>query len=315
MSTNPLCDSVRDLAESKLSPPRRVNEHLCAVAADETIHFLRTHKDGAFFCYVAFDAPHDPHIVPPDFPVKYDPEQIPLPPNFLPRHPFDNGEMRVRDELLLPRPRPPEAVRQMNADYYRYITFLDSQIGRILAALDASPFATNTLVVFSADSGVARGSHGLIGKQNLYEYDSVRVPLIIAGPGIPAGKTTDALCYLYDVLPTLGAWCGVSPPPKSEGLDLSALLRGGGQGRDSLVFAYREVQRAIATQDWKLIRYPKVRRTQLFNLHDDPYEIHNLANDPKYAAKRDTLSARLTRELAAAGDNDPQRGVPGRNEQ
>jgi arylsulfatase A-like enzyme len=225
------------------------------------------------------------------------------------QHPFDNGEMAVRDEMLLPHPRPPEAVRQMNADYYRYITFLDSQIGRILDALAASPHATNTIVVFSADSGVARGSHGLIGKQNLYEYDSVRVPLIIAGPGIPAGKKTDALCYLYDVLPTLGAWCHVPALPKSDGMDLGAVLRGGGRARESLVFAYRDVQRAIATADWKLIRYPKAGQTQLFNLHDDPYEMHNLAADPNHAAILADLSARMNKELAAAGDNDPNRGA------
>jgi arylsulfatase A-like enzyme len=306
MSTNPLSDSVRDLENGKLSAPRRVNEHLCAAFADEVIQFLKEpRKTSPFFCYVPFDAPHDPHIVPPDFPVIYDPAKIPLPPNFLPQHPFDNGEMSVRDEKLLPHPRPPEGVRKLNAEYYRYITFLDAQIGRILDALASSPFATNTIVVFSADSGVARGSHGLIGKQNLYEYDSVRVPLIIAGPGIPTGQTTDAMCYLYDVLPTLGARCGVPAPQKSEGLDLNKVLDGGIGGRESLVFAYRGVQRAIATREWKLIRYPKVNQVQLYNLREDPYEIHNLAGKPEYAARVAELNARLTKELTAAGDKQP----------
>jgi arylsulfatase A-like enzyme len=307
MATNPLSAFVQDLKKGKLSKPRLAHEHLCAVAADEAIRFLREHKKGPFFCYVAFDAPHDPHIVPADFPVTYDPAKMPLPPNFLPQHPFDNGEMSIRDELLLAHPRPPDAVRQMNADYYRYITYLDAQIGRILDALAASPFATNTIVVFSADSGVARGSHGLIGKQNLYEYDSVRVPLIIAGPGVPAGKTSEAMCYLYDVLPTLGAMCGVPSPPKSEGLDLSRVLREAGQkGRSSLVFAYQNVQRALATRDWKLIRYPKANQTQLFNLQDDPYEIHDLAGHSEYSARVAELTERLKVELAAAGDREPQ---------
>jgi arylsulfatase A-like enzyme len=307
MSYHPLDAPVQDLKNGKLSKPRRPHEHLCAVAADEEIRFLHEHKKGPFFCYVAFDAPHDPHIVPPNFPIKYDAAKMPLPPNFLPQHPFDDGEMSIRDEVLLPHPRPPDAVRQMNADYYRYISYLDAQIGRILKALAASPFATNTIVVFSADSGVARGSHGLIGKQNLYEYDSVRVPLIIAGPGIPANTTTTAMCYLYDVLPTLGAMCGVPPPPKSEGLDLSAVLRGTSQtGRPSLVFAYKNVQRALATPDWKLIRYPKVNRTQLFNLQDDPYEIHDLAGLPQYAARVAEMTAQMKTELAAAGDHEPQ---------
>jgi arylsulfatase A-like enzyme len=154
---------------------------------------------------------------------------------------------------------------------------------------------------------VARGSHGLIGKQNLYEYDSVRVPLIIAGPGVPAGKTSEAMCYLYDVLPTLGAMCGVPSPPKSEGLDLSRVLREAGQkGRSSLVFAYQNVQRALATRDWKLIRYPKANQTQLFNLQDDPYEIHDLAGHSEYSARVAELTERLKVELAAAGDREPQ---------
>ncbi len=224
--TNPLRASVSDLNDGKLTAPHPVREHLCALFANEAIRFLSEHQGRQpFFCYVPFNAPHDPHIVPDDFPVRYDSATIPLPPNFLPQHPFDNGEMHIRDEELLPHPRPPQAVRKMIADYYRYISYLDMQIGRVLNALEKSPYAKNTIVVFSADSGVARGSHGLIGKQNLYEYDSVRVPLIVAGPGIPAGKTTEAMCYLYDVLPTLGAMCRVPTPPKSDGLDLSAVWR------------------------------------------------------------------------------------------
>ena len=255
--TNPLKAKLRDLKQGRLTAPRLTKEHACAAFADAAIDFLHQPHKRPFFCYVAFDGPHDPHIVPADFPIHYDADQIPLPANFLPKHPFDNGDLDVRDEKLLPIPRPPEAVRQMNADYYRYISYLDMLMGRILDAVEASPDAANTYVVFAADSGVARGSHGLIGKQNLYEYDSVRVPLIIAGPGIPRHQATDALCYLYDVLPTLGARCGVKPPPKSEGIDLSATLRDPSHaGRPDLVFAYRNAQRAIATPEWKLIRYP-----------------------------------------------------------
>src|SRR5207249_11757607 len=108
-------------------------------------------------------------------------------------------------------------------EYYRYISYLDSQIGRVLDALETSPHADNTYVVFSADSGVARGSHGLIGKQNVYEH-SVRVPLLIRGPGIPAGKRTDAVGSLFDVLPTLGKLCGVPAPRTSEGIEFTASL-------------------------------------------------------------------------------------------
>lgn len=307
MSRNPLQDNVQDFADGGLSAPRPAGQHLCAAFADEAIRFIREHQGGPFLCYVPFDGPHDPHIVPDDFPVRYDPQAIPLPPNFLPAHPFSNGEMNIRDEKLLPHPRPPGAVREMLAEYYRYISYLDMLSGRILDALAASPQGSNTIVVFAGDSGVARGSHGLIGKQNLYEH-SVRVPLIIAGPGVAGGRSTDALCYLYDVFPTLGAWCGVTPPPASEGRDLAAVLRDPAQpGRTELVFAYKGVQRAITLAEWKLIRYPQVDRTQLFHLADDPYEQRDLSADPAHAERRRDLQQLLATKLLEAGDRRADR--------
>ena len=300
--TDPLKAPLSDMVNGKLTEPKQSAKHACAVFADEAVRFLQEHKGGPFFCYVAFDGPHDPHVVPPDYPVRYTPDQRLLPPNFLPQHPFNNGEMTIRDEMLLPHPRSPEAVEAMMADYYRYISFLDQQIGRILDALAASPYATNTLVVFSADSGVARGSHGLIGKQNLYEH-SVRVPLIIAGPAIPAGTQSAAMCYLYDVLPTLGRLCGVTNPEPSEAHEFTATLRDPERpARYELVFAYRNVQRGIRDDRWKLIRYPQINKTQLFDLRNDPFERSDLAGKSKSAAKVQDLTARLERSLKAYGD-------------
>jgi len=306
--TNPLKASLCDVTDGKLTKPQVAAKHACAVFADEAVRFLKEHSGGPFFCYVAFDAPHDPHIVPEDFPIRYAAADIPLPPNFLPQHPWDNGEMKIRDEVLLPHPRPPAAVRQMLADYYRYISYLDAQIGRVLDALEVSPYAKNTLVVFSADSGVARGSHGLIGKQNLYEH-SLRVPLLISGPGIPAGKRTDAMCYLFDVLPTLGKLCGVPPPRTSEGIDLSRTLRDPAlPARAQLMFAYRNVQRAVRDERWKLIRYPLVDKTQLFDLQADPQEITNLADKPEHAAKVREMTELLEKQQQRFGDGK-ERGL------
>ncbi len=303
---NPLQLKLSDLVDGKLTPPHTSAGHSCAIFADETIRFLKEHQGGPFFAYVPFDAPHDPHIVPADFSVKYDPAKIPLPASFLPQHPWDNGEMTVRDEKLLPWPRPPERIQAYLAEYYRYISYLDTQIGRILDALAASPYATNTIIVFSADSGVACGSHGLLGKQNLYEFDSVRVPLIISGPGISAGKRTDALCYLFDVLPTLGKLCSVPTPNGSEGLEFTATLRDPARPvRAELMFAYKNLQRAWCNDRWKLIRYPQVDKTQLFDLQADPQEATNLADSPQYAAKVAELTARLKKLQQESGDDAP----------
>ena len=304
---NPLQAPTSDmLPTGKLTPSKISPKHLCEEATDETLAFLRS-QDGKkpFFSYLAFDGPHDPHIVPDDFPVKYDVASIPLPPNFLPQHPFDNGEMVIRDEQLMKWPRPEADVKTMLAEYYRYVSFLDVQVGRVLDAVDASPHAANTIVVYAADSGVARGSHGLIGKQNLYEH-SMRVPLIVAGPGIATDKRSEAMCYLFDVLPTLGKLCGVAEPKGSNGREFAEVLKDPAQpGRPFLMFGYKSIQKALNDGRWKLIRYPHVDRTQLFDLQSDPCETKDLAAQPEHAERIKAMLAKLAAEMKADGDNDP----------
>jgi arylsulfatase A-like enzyme len=304
---NPLKAPTSDLLPTgKLTPGKVGPKHLCEEATDETLAFLKS-QDGKkpFFSYLAFDGPHDPHIVPEGFPIDYATASIPLPPNFLPQHPFDNGEMVIRDEQLMKWPRPEADVKTMLAEYYRYISFLDVQVGRVLDAVDASPYAANTIIVYAADSGVARGSHGLIGKQNLYEH-SMRVPLIVAGPGIAADKRSDALCYLFDVLPTLGKLCGVATPSGSNGREFTAVLKDPSQpARPFLMFGYKSIQKAFSDGRWKLIRYPHVDRTQLFDLQADPYETKDLSALPEHAERIQAMLAKLSAEMKADGDNDP----------
>ena len=304
---NPLKAPTSDmLPTGKLTPGKIGPKHLCEEATDETLAFLKS-QDGKrpFFSYLAFDGPHDPHIVPEGFPIDYAPASIPLPTNFLPQHPFDNGEMVIRDEQLLPWPRKQADIQTMLAEYYRYISFLDVQVGRVLDAVDASPYAANTIIVYAADSGVARGSHGLIGKQNLYEH-SMRVPLIIAGPGIAADKRSEAMCYLFDVLPTLGKLCGVATPSGSNGREFADALKDPAQpGRPFLMFGYKSIQKALSDGRWKLIRYPHVDRTQLFDLQADPYETKDLSALPEHAERIKAMLAKLAAEMKADGDNDP----------
>ncbi|WP_435020468.1 sulfatase-like hydrolase/transferase [Tundrisphaera sp. TA3] len=298
---------LRDIGpDRKFTAPRPAAEHAVKMFADAAIGFLgdRKGQDGPFLCYVAFNAPHDPRKAPKAYHDHFDPARIPLPANFLPVHPFDNGAMKLRDELLAPFPRTVEDTRRQLADYYAAIEHLDHQVGRILDALRVNGQAGDTVVVFASDHGLAIGSHGLFGKQSLYEH-SMRAPLIFAGPGIPRGKRTEAMAYLLDIFPTLGHLAGVPGPEGSEGIDLAPAFNDPSAGRPAIFTAYAKGQRAIRDGRWKLIAYPPLNLTQLFDLDADPAETRDLAGDPRYAAEVARLTAMLRARQAEFGDDLP----------
>jgi arylsulfatase A-like enzyme len=272
---------------------------------DGAIRFLKERKgDRPFFCYLAFEAPHDPRVAAKEYMDRYQRDKVPLPANYLPLHPFDNGEMTVRDETLAPWPRTKEEVRRHLHDYYAVITGLDHHIGRLLKTLDDLKLRENTLIVFSSDHGLAVGSHGLMGKQNLYE-DGMRVPLVLAGPGVPKGRS-QALVYLFDLFPTVCDLTGVKAPTGLDGRSLAPILTGKQtKVRDTLFLAYRDVQRAVRDERWKLIRYPHINRTQLFDLKDDPHETRDLAGRPEYREREKRLLAEMQRWQTELGDTAP----------
>jgi arylsulfatase A-like enzyme len=231
--------------------------------ADAAIKFLEQHDTAAgakpFFCYIAFTAPHDPRQPPPGFPANYK-SRPPLPKNFSPQLPFDNGFMNGgRDENLGAWPRTEAMIRDQLAEYYAMIEHLDARIGRILDVLKRRGLAENTIVVYAADNGLALGSHGLLGKQSVFEH-SMRTPLILSGPRIPQGQSTEAFTYLLDIFPTLCELAGVPAPAGIFGESLRPLWDGSKkQIRDTLFLPYIQVQRAVRDERWKLIRYPKAR--------------------------------------------------------
>ncbi|MGQ9770362.1 MAG: sulfatase-like hydrolase/transferase [Thermogutta sp.] len=280
------------------------NKFSSELFADACIEFLRGYRgEKPFLAYVAFTAPHDPRTPPEEFRKRYDPADISLPPNFLPEHPFDNGELRVRDELLTSFPRHPDEIRRHIAEYYGMITHLDAQIGRIIAALAETGHLEDTLVVFAGDNGLAVGQHGLMGKQNLYEH-SQRVPLIFTGPGIPAGRS-DALVYLFDVYPTVFELLGVPLPDGVEGRSLVPIIQGKTTAvRESVFGAYRGFQRSVRTESYKYIRYRVGQEIneQLFDLRADPWETRNLANERAMQDVKHQLQQELEQWRRELGD-------------
>ncbi|MEM7366001.1 MAG: sulfatase-like hydrolase/transferase [Pseudomonadota bacterium] len=272
---------------------RHSSEILCDVTAD----FIRQQsEDQPFFCYTALLAPHDPRTMPQAYLDMYPFEEVDLPPNVMGGHPFDNGALKIRDEMLAEFPRDPEDMRRHNAEYYAMITHLDNEFGKVLDALDDAGLADNTIIVFAGDNGLAVGQHGLMGKQNCYEH-SIRVPLIFAGPGIPEGQQNDSYVYLLDIYRTLCELIGLPVPDSVEGENLVPTIEDSSVSvRNHLYFAYVACMRAVKSRTHKLIEYAprdKERVTQLFDLNNDPWEINNLADDPEHGALIDELRSAM----------------------
>ncbi len=273
--------------------------------ADAVIEFVKAH-DGKkpFFVYLAPSVPHDPRVAPAEFHKLYDPAKLTLSKNFMKQHPFDNGELNVRDEKVAPVPRTEADMRQHLADYYACVTALDHELGRVLDSLKDSKQLENTVVVFTSDQGLAVGGrHGLMGKQNLYEH--FKSPLVLAGPSVPKGKS-DALVYLFDLFPTLCELAGAEVPKGVEGKSLVPVVAGKEtKVRDHLFAAYKDVQRMVRGGQWKLIWYPKVERFQLFDLSADPDELKDLSGSADHAARMKDMRALLAREQKTWGDTAP----------
>ncbi len=295
---------VRDLGpDGKLTEQRTGEKFSSELFADAAIRFLET-QDGAkpFFLYSAFTAPHDPRQPPPGYPANYA-SRPPLPANFLPQLPFDNNAMNGgRDENLGAWPRTEAMIRDQLAEYYAMIEHLDTQIGRILATLQRRGLAENTIIVYAADNGLALGSHGLLGKQNVFEH-SMRTPLIIGGPGIPRGRSSQAFTYLLDIFPTLCELTGIAPPAGVFGQSVRPLWDGTKTAlRDTVFLPYIQVQRAVRDDRWKLICYPKIGFIQLFDLQKDPDEMKSVYDDPAHAAHVTRLFAQMQSWQTKVGD-------------
>ena len=182
---------------NELSP-----KHSSTLYTDAAIEFIKNYKKNEpFYLNLSFQAPHDPREMPDSYLKVYNPDSIKLPKNFKEKHPFDNGELDIRDEWLATYPRNQEEIKANIAAYYAMISHMDYEIGRLLDTLEEKNIFKNTYIVFAGDNGLAVGQHGLMGKQNLYEH-SINVPLIFTGPNIENSIKKD-LVYLFDVFPTI----------------------------------------------------------------------------------------------------------------
>jgi len=294
-----------------------------------------------FFIYFGFSHPHDTRNGTPELLAKYgavnhtdqnslppaNPKQPQLQENYLPAHPFFHGHPGLRDEERVSgvwKNRDEQTIRNELGREYACDENIDIQLGKVLKKLEEMGELDNTYIVYTADHGIAIGRHGLTGKQNLYEH-TWRVPFIVKGPGIEAGKRVEGNIYLLDILPTVCDLAGIEIPESVQGKSFKPVLKGEKElMRDAMYGVYcggpKPGMRCVKKGDWKLVKYDlmdgTIRKTQLFNLAENPNEYlpehhktgemeTNLASNPLYADKLAEMEALLLEQMKA--NDDPYR--------
>lgn len=313
--------------------------------AEQVLNYLADRETAAetdpFFIYFGFSHPHDTRDGKPELLAKYgavnhtdknslppaNPKQPQLPVNYLPEHPFFHGHPNLRDEERVSgvwKNRDKQTVRNELGREFACVENIDIQLGKVLKKLEEMGEMDNTYIIYTADHGIAIGRHGLMGKQNLYEH-TWRVPFIVKGPGIEPGKRVEGNIYLLDVLPTLCDLANIETPSTVDGKSFVPVLKGETNSiRDVMYGVYcggtKPGMRCVKKGDWKLIKYDvmngTIRKTQLFNLAENPNEFlkehnkpgkmeRNLAEDPAYADKLEEMEALLLEQMKA--NDDPYR--------
>jgi len=295
-------------------PPER---HTEAWLTDKALEFLDGGRDEGrpFFLYLSFDFPHAPFNVPPGYEELYDPEEIPDPPT-VPAGANLSGhagqEWKLWDQWLQETSQ--QERRMSTLRYYALCSYVDAQFGRVLRRLEEMGEMANTFAVFTSDHGEMLGERRRFSKYCLYE-GSVRVPLILAGPGTRQQGTVDERpAELVDVLPTLLSVAEQTTPPQLPGASLLAEPARAGSFSEMHGTGYEKAQKAPAymwrTHDWKLITYlpgdaagaqVRVREAQgeLYDLRADPQELENLYEDPDHLSVRERLTGELLMHLAS----------------
>lgn len=310
--------------------------------AKQVLGYLNDRESAAatdpFLIYFGFSHPHDTRDGTPELLEKYgavnhtdtlalppaNAKQPPLQDNYLEAHPFFHGHPELRDEERVSgvwKNRDEQTVRNELGREYACSENIDMQLGMVLKKLEELGELENTYIIYTSDHGMSVGRHGLMGKQNLYEH-TWRVPFIVKGPGITAGKRVKGNIYLLDVLPTLCDLAGIAIPESVEGTSFKPILNGEKETvREVMYGVYsggtKPGMRTVKKGDWKLIKYDvmdgSVRETQLFNLAENPHEYlkehhkegemqTNLAENPKYAEKLAEMEQLLLEQMKLHDD-------------
>lgn len=250
--------------------------------------------------YIGVTIPHPPFRAPQKYLDLYPPKDVPLP--NIPAGHLDNLHpvfQTLRDFSRFSTPISEERVRRARSAYYAMITELDDYLGTVLDALERRGTLKDTVIIYTADHGEMLGEHGMWLKRALYE-GAVRVPLIMAGAGLPAGKVIDTPVSSVDLTATLLDLGGVPHQQGLRGKSLLPLIAGDANAAPSHVYSECHTEGnctgsfMIRKGDWKYLYFSFYGNNLLFNLREDPGELNNLAGRPETAAIEKELHNTLT---------------------
>jgi len=305
--------------------------HQATWCADRAIDFIEATagSDGPWLFSVNPFDPHPPFDPPPEYldPYLNDLGAIPLPN-------YEAGELAEKDALRALRESQgfqddwyPEMDdddhRLVRAAYWAMCDHLDDQVARLLEALERTGQRGETLVVFTSDHGTMLGDHGVYRKGPYMYEPAVRVPLIVAGPGVEAGVEADGLVELSDIAPTLLDAAGVAIPDRIQTESLWPVLVGASDPDDIRETVYCEHYDSMCAEDhsvphgtavrtdrYRLVRWHALDDGELYDLYEDPDERHDRWDDPEYAEAKTRLLERLSDRMFETVDPMPERRAP-----
>ncbi len=265
------------------------------------VNWLRDHaariKDKPWALFVGYVSPHPPFQVPQRLFDLYPLQQIPLPSTSRSTHPSD---LHLRHIMGTKELSDPDILRRVAAGYFGLITHLDEQIGEVLATVDDLGLSNDTRFVYTSDHGELFGAHGLFGKSNMYE-GALRVPMILAGPGVRRNETVAQVVSHVDLFPTvIEAVAGHTAelPAEARGASLWPAIAGDKVERTGFAEYHATGTRSgifMLRQGVMKLLYHLDRPPQLFDLGDDPDECHDLAPRADQRHRLETLETELRR--------------------
>jgi len=256
------------------------------VQTDLAIDYIKSNKARPFCLFVSFGPPHNPYKAPRRYLKMY------------------------ADRKLTNRPNVPIEKTERLRNYYAMVTSLDDCIGRIVKALAAAGIAEDTVLCFSSDHGDMLGSQGHVLKQRPWE-ESINIPFILRYPRkVKGAQRRDWLVTSVDIMPTLLGLAGATIPKQTQGMDLSATFCGRSKTERDVAFLFNVHRGGGPGCDWRGIRtkkwvyaFHKFGDWIMYDLANDPYQLKNLVDDPKYAAKKKELQQQLAAMRKDLGEN------------